>query len=626
MKLDMNDARQNYVGTRTGMPALAICAFFFWLCLAGNMQSQERPFKSAPEVTSKTPELELVLNVRYAENKMFNPVSSNPDRLDTVVLRSYNGHLVGPTLRVKPGDTLKVTIENQLPKDDPSCPADHNIPQCFNTTNLHTHGFEVSPNDNSDNVFVKIKPQSNFPFEFKIPADHPAGTFWYHSHLHGSTALQVSSGMAGALIIDGARPASEKDKNGIADIDTILKQPDGARLPERIWVFQQIAYACKDNKGKYALKNPCKNPDKGMIEQYSRIFGESDWQNAGRLSAVNGVVLPVLHMKTGQIERWRMIHAGVRETLAVRIVRCDALRQALRTGFANAGDLVESLNLNEDLVKQWEFATDGLTRSSFVAKGTNVLQPGYRSDVLAFFMHEGTYCVVDQEESTGTVNAVPEQRKLLAQVIVDGKEIDEDPAKYLTGQLLRANPDLPQPVKDDLAQLKIATFAPYTDLDRATGEQQLAKFNIDDNSINGRPYEPQHVEYKLKLGNVDEWTLTSTEEGGNHPFHIHVNPFQIKQIIRPDGTPFTDDPVSCSDVSDKNRDSEYCNQIGVFRDTIFVKQGYKIIVRSHYKRFTGMFVLHCHILDHEDRGMMQNVCIRKPEDPDSECVVPSGGH
>ncbi len=48
---------------------------------------------------------------------------------------------------------------------------------------------------------------------------------------------------------------------------------------------------------------------------------------------------------------------------------------------------------------------------------------------------------------------------------------------------------------------------------------------------------------------------------------------------------------------------------GLWKDTIFVKQGYEVVTRTEYRRYIGDFVLHCHILDHEDQGMMQNVRI-----------------
>jgi len=69
-------------------------------------------------------------------------------------------------------------------------------------------------------------------------------------------------------------------------------------------------------------------------------------------------------------------------------------------------------------------------------------------------------------------------------------------------------------------------------------------------------------------------------------------------------------------------DPQYCDQIGIFRDTIFVKEGYHIVIRTKYETFDGDFVLHCHILDHEDQGMMQNVRIESPTNP---ITTPFGG-
>ena len=51
---------------------------------------------------------------------------------------------------------------------------------------------------------------------------------------------------------------------------------------------------------------------------------------------------------------------------------------------------------------------------------------------------------------------------------------------------------------------------------------------------------------------------------------------------------------------------------GVFLDTLFLKPGYTVVMRTRYEDFTGEFVMHCHILDHEDAGMMQNIAIVSP--------------
>lgn len=148
--------------------------------------------------------LNTQLKVKYAKNFIWNPKAQQSVMLR---LRSYNGGLVGATWRVKPGDTLRVLIDNSLPLKTHGAGngASHsqNGPHNLNTTNLHVHGLHVSPSYHSDNVLINIDPGEMFQTIVHIPKDHPPGTFWYHPHVHGSTAMQVSSGMAGALIIEG---------------------------------------------------------------------------------------------------------------------------------------------------------------------------------------------------------------------------------------------------------------------------------------------------------------------------------------------------------------------------------------------------------------------------------------
>lgn len=217
---------------------------------------------------------------------------NNPDPADPyggndpVELRSYGGCHAGPTIEVLPGNTLHVDLINSLSKDDPSClpnpPSGLALPPgvgCFNTINLHTHGLHVSPAGNSDNVLLSIAPQTDFPYEINIPSDHPAGTFWYHAHRHGSTATSVASGEAGILVVRGNRPytpPSPDDPHPIADIDTILHNAGGAPVPEKLFLFQQIPYACFSNppgqeggpwqqifttKGFYNVKSNGSDPD-----------------------------------------------------------------------------------------------------------------------------------------------------------------------------------------------------------------------------------------------------------------------------------------------------------------------------------------------------------------------------
>src|SRR5262249_47564279 len=158
-----------------------------------------------------------------------------------------------------------------------------NQPHCFNATNLHAHGVWVSPAGNSDNVLLAINPDVTFQYEYNIPVDHPAGTFWYHPHRHGSTALQVSSGMAGPLIVKGTR-LPEPKRTG--DVDTLLRYADGSFFAERIVLFQQIQYACRDASGQIKVRRDdqgrvvawvCDPGDVGAIDKYDQ-FGPPTWR------------------------------------------------------------------------------------------------------------------------------------------------------------------------------------------------------------------------------------------------------------------------------------------------------------------------------------------------------------
>ncbi len=102
----------------------------------------------------------------------------------------YNGAYTPPLLRPKLGDTMRIRFRNQLP-DDPS--------------NLHYHGLSVSPQGNSDNVFIHVHPGQEFDYEVRIPAQDRQGPgfFWYHPHAHGVVTKQIMGGMSGGLVVDG---------------------------------------------------------------------------------------------------------------------------------------------------------------------------------------------------------------------------------------------------------------------------------------------------------------------------------------------------------------------------------------------------------------------------------------
>jgi len=105
----------------------------------------------------------------------------------SVIAATYNGNYIPPTLRVRPGDTVRVRLVNTLNDE----------------TNLHTHGLSVSPLGNSDNAFLHVARGDTQDYEIRIPSNHPPGLHWYHPHPHGHSDEQVRNGMSGALIVDG---------------------------------------------------------------------------------------------------------------------------------------------------------------------------------------------------------------------------------------------------------------------------------------------------------------------------------------------------------------------------------------------------------------------------------------
>ena len=97
--------------------------------------------------------------------------------------------------------------------------------------------------------------------------------------------------------------------------------------------------------------------------------------------------------------------------------------------------------------------------------------------------------------------------------------------------------------------------------------------------INGKQFNPTHVTYVAKLGTTEEWVIKNTARE-EHPFHIHVNDFQVMAV---NGQPY---------------------QARGEQDVVPLPSGGEVRIRMHFNRFVGTTVFHCHILAHEDNGMM----------------------
>lgn len=505
-----------------------------------------QPLIEAPVLRPKDREVNTTLTVEYADHEIAGCMTH---------LRRYNGALVGPTFRVKPGDTLNINLKNMLPVDHTPPPEDINTPHNFNVTNFHTHGLHVSPTGNSDNVLISINPQSSWFVEIKIPANHPTGTFWYHAHLHGSTALQVSSGMGGAIIIEN--PDDEHSLDSVPEIKA---------AKDRTLMLQQIAY-----------------DEQGEIENYDN-FGPSGWQQTQRLPTINGQVMPEIEMRPGEVQRWRLVHGGIRETFMVGIVDPDATEDP-------EGSL---WTLNE-------IAVDGLSLGIMDGWKQVELQPGYRSDILVKApklprgVREKVYYMMDlTTDATKSLRQVVEPQQVLAKIVVRGRKKDmklpcvaNEPCERLA--ITRPHKDITDEELD--APEESVVFSIGSRICPEEGKPCLPCPDDDADDcktrfmINDIPFSTKNVR-NLTLGTASEWKLDSSV--ANHPFHIHVNPFQVTRK-----NPLGEDEI-------------------VWRDTLLILQGKEQTIRSRYERYIGQFVIHCHILDHEDQGMMQIVEVVPP--------------
>ena len=528
----------------------------------------------------------LKKRLRVAFTKRSTKIAGCPVRL-----RSYNRKLVGPTFRVRPGDTLAPILVNKLPVESPAqvqrqrrqqTSSAHVAvkPHSYNTTNLHFHGLHVSPRANGDNVLLAVDPQTTQRYDVEIPEDHPPGTFWYHAHGHGSTAIQVGSSMAGAIVIED-------------DPKKIPPALAAANEREKVMVFQTVLYDAKgkvqnikaffpDDPSPTATPTPC-----------AKGRPTCGWNGSHRLTTINGQIVPTIQMQPGEVQRWRMVGGAFRELIELRL-----------EGHALHEIALDGLYLGR--VDTWS------------EDKTILLAPGYRSDVLVQANPDAdpgtTYDLVDvSEPPEGSLRGEAEDRQVVAKVVIEGPPLDMDlptdqemaPLAPFPGVDLRYEAEGVQIAEFRLFGDRVGAAPITSPLPPSASPSPLPPLPDERHKlyfqINGEEFDPKRVR-RVALGTVDVWSLTTVGNppglgktvGPTHVFHIHVNPFQYVRE-GPEGPELVwKDTVVVPDPQAPDPNAGFVN------------------VYTHYTDFTGKFVIHCHILDHEDLGMMQVVKVVRP--------------
>jgi FtsP/CotA-like multicopper oxidase with cupredoxin domain len=447
-------------------------------------------FSKPKDVWSKDGILRTTLVAAYQMGK----VDGQP-----AIAELFNGSLPGPTLHVYPGDRLEINLVNHLNE----------------TTNLHFHGFHVSPANNSDNIFIEVGPGKTFHYSVDIPKNQPLGTDWYHSHLHELSYGQVSAGLSGLIIVEGLQKLLPKPLQNITTQTFTMRD----------FPYNQL----------YVTTN---NIEHDLVPLSKYYTGHE------RL-IVNGEVNPQINMTSGETQLWHIANIGPETYYTVEL----------------PGHTFHVI------------AEDGYPVWHVWNNNTLFLPSGKRFDVLVTATGNGA---IPFRTVNNSFAAPWASGQLIATVNIQGNQKDVKPVSLPTTLPLFSNEE------KDLSNAAIAAH-------------RVLKFSsneVDWNfSINNQTFNPNRINYKAKLGTVEEWKLVNldnvSEPNRNHPFHIHTNHFQVMSV---NGKPY--------------------NANGL-QDEVLMPIHSTVVIRIPFNDYVGKTVYHCHLMFHGDYGMMGTVDIVK---------------
>lgn len=442
---------------------------------------------------------------------------------------------------MKAGTQCSVKIVNALPPYPPgsvssSCPYHANSVHCCDTHNLHTHGLYVSPHQ--DNIDSHQNPGQTETYTYDLPEEHMQGTMWFHAHHHGSTNVQVSGGLAGALLVEPA--------------DSYTLPPDlgvlyGPGSTEKLMVLSHIWLGPGDPVSQgFALKShteiSAECPDQTITPHYTG--------NGTNVCVVNGQYQPTVQIFQNDATVFRLVNAAGNEVIELQI-----------SGGACTMKII---------------ARDGIFQGmSHLTTDSVVVVQGGRADVAVYCDAVGTYTmsitrnVINNgclANLTLTIAERFEQAVLMYIDVVAGGDGNPLPTSFA------ARPNCLRCLQNDDA----VTFKNGTG--EAVPEVALDSTATNELGMNKIPFpgftEQPHVGTS-RVGAVNEITTGRRPRGPgghNHPHHQHVWPFQ-PQV--PDG----------------------CNgQVWAQFESRDVLPQQRQALRWWTSRFNGCQVVHCHTL------------------------------
>ena len=506
------------------------------------------------------------LTYKWTINDGFNSVYNSATSTYQPSVLTTGDTYPAPTLKVNRGDTLRITLLNDLegqafealqitatPIDGVNQPNLTEMP-----LNNHTHGLHISPNYSSDNVILTMPAGQGFVYEYKIGQDQPDGLYWMHPHNHIYSTDQVARGLSSMLIVG---------------------QPDSsifqlAALPERTMALQAQSVT----------------PASGSTPQ-------SITTGNGNQLTINGLVNPVITAQPGQTEVWNIANMTSGRTAQFQLVNTTT-------------------NTFQDIVV---VAQDGVAYDTPViitaaTQGTQPLTLGTG----------GRYSILVTAPSVGqSVKLLMSSPQNGIGSLITNPAITTD-NKFNIVMTSAGAPVTPlTPPITTSTKLTTAGFDAYVDLSTATvDENRSVTFSIktptgagnNNNAefqINGEVFPNPQIS-QPRLNDVEEWTLINNSSVP-HPFHYHVNDFQVMSMFVPTANNANKGMVTVTSPQQWYQDVVLVPAAQLDANDNVITPG-RVVIRIKNLDYTGSFVYHCHILAHEDRGMMSLNTVQ-PETP-----------
>jgi FtsP/CotA-like multicopper oxidase with cupredoxin domain len=463
-----------------------------------------------------------------------------------------------PTLHVRPGDRLELTVTNRVPRPPPNTGTErvsNSENKCgdslmtITSMNMHFHGTNTSPTCHSDQVVHTIvNSGQTFTYSLKFPENEPPGLYWYHPHVHGLSSAAVQGGASGAIVVEGIEKL----------------QPAIAGLPQRILLIRDQNIPSNPNPGG-------KVPSWDISLNYVPILYPE-------------YVPAVLQIQSGATELWRVVNASA-DTIVELVLEYDGVAQPLRIV---ALDGVPTGS--QDGTRQGKIVTQTSIRLPPAARAEFIVTaPGVQvknAMLLTQRINTGPFGDSDPERPLATIQpidahaalpAVPEANSppnpqrfegLASAKVTAKRTVFFSEAKVVIGES-----------KETPA--RVAAPPPWRDV--------LFQFYITVDGQTPTPFAPlAPPSITTRQGAVEDWTIQNRSYE-NHEFHMHQIHFLLMER---DGAPVPQNQQQFLDMVEV----PFWSGSGPYPS---------VTLRMDFRGAdVGDFVYHCHILDHEDAGMM----------------------